>query len=381
MDLACYLVTAVLVEGRSAREVAKSHGVSKSWVYELLARYRAEGEAGLVPRSKRPMRSPRRIADLFEDEIVAMRKELTDMGFDAGPQTIYTHLAGRHGEVPSVSTIWRILKARGFVTPQPQKRPRSSYIRFVAELPNQCWQTDVTHVLLADGGEVEVLNVEDDHSRLCVASVARAVYTSREVVRVFYQAAAQWGLPESVLSDNGAVFTASYRGGRAAMETELLALGITFKHSRPYHPQTCGKVERFHQTMKKFLQKQDPPETIDDLQAQLDRFVAYYNDVRPHRALGRRTPRVAFDARTKAAPSKAGLEVDGYRVRHDKVDKNGRVTLRYKSRLHHIGVGRPHKGRRVIVLVAGTDIRVLAEDGELIRQLTLDPSRDYQSQG
>ena len=138
MDLARYLVTAVLVEGRSAREVAKSHGVSKSWVYELLARYRAEGEAGLVPRSKRPMRSPRRIADLFEDEIVAMRKELTDMGFDAGPQTIYTHLAGRHGEVPSVSTIWRILKARGFVTPQPQKRPRSSYIRFVAELPNQC---------------------------------------------------------------------------------------------------------------------------------------------------------------------------------------------------------------------------------------------------
>ena len=165
------------------------------------------------------------------------------------------------------------------------------------------------------------------------------------------------------------------------METELVALGITFKHSRPYHPQTCGKVERFHQTMKKFLERQDPPETIDDLQAQLDRCAAYYNDVRPHRALSRRTPRSVFDARTIARPTKAGLDVDGYRVRHDKVDKNGRVTLRYKSRLHHIGIGRPHKGRRVIVLVAGTDVRVLAEDGELLRQLTLDPSRDYQSQG
>jgi len=201
MDLARYLVTAVLVEGRSPREVAKSHGVSKSWVYELLARYRAEGEAGLVPRSKRPVRSPTRITDVFEDEIVAMRKELTDMGFDAGPQTIAYHLSQRHQDVPSVSTIWRVLKARGFVTPQPHKRPRSSYIRFVAELPNECWQTDVTHVLLADGSEVEVLNVEDDHSRLCVASVARSVYTSPEVVRVFYEAAAQFGFPESVLSD------------------------------------------------------------------------------------------------------------------------------------------------------------------------------------
>jgi transposase len=200
MDLARYLVTAVLVEGRSPREVAKSHGVSKSWVYELLARYRAEGEAGLVPRSKRPVRSPTRITDVFEDEIVAMRKELTDMGFDAGPQTIAYHLSQRHQDVPSVSTIWRVLKARGFVTPQPHKRPRSSYIRFVAELPNECWQTDVTHVLLADGSEVEVLNVEDDHSRLCVASVARSVYTSPEVVRVFYEAAAQFGFPESVLN-------------------------------------------------------------------------------------------------------------------------------------------------------------------------------------
>ena len=113
------------------------------------------------------------------------------------------------------------------------------------------------------------------------------------------------------------------------METELLALGIVFKHSKPYHPQTCGKVERFHQTMKKYLDRQDPPADIAELQGHLDRFVEYYNEVRPHRALGRKTPRSAFEARTKAHPSRPGIVVEGYRVRHDKVDRAGKVTLRY----------------------------------------------------
>jgi hypothetical protein len=166
------------------------------------------------------------------------------------------------------------------------------------------------------------------------------------------------------------------------MQTELLALGIDYRHSRPYHPQTCGKVERFHQTMKGFLAKQPKAPSIEQLQAQVDRFVCYYNDVRPHRARGRITPRTAFAARDKARPQGPQIRTGaGVRVRRDRIDKNGKVTLRHKTRLHHIGVGHAHKGKRVIMLVDGLDVRVLSEDGELLRHLTLDPSKDYQPQG
>ena len=381
MDMGRYLVEAHLHEGRSVAELAAEHGVHRSWIYKLLARYREEGEAGLVPRSKRPHRSPTQISDLFEDEIIKVRKELLDRGFDAGAITIQSHLSRRWTNTPSVTTIWRVLKARGFVTPQPHKRPRSSYVRFVAELPNELGQTDVTHVSLHDGRQVEILNFIDDHSRLCVASKVFAITTSRDVVRTFTKAAETWGFPASVLSDNGAIFTASYRNGIAAMESELLSRGIEFKHSRPYHPQTCGKVERFHQTMKKFLEKQDPAASTRQLQRQLDRFVQYYNEVRPHRAINRRTPMEAFEARTKARPRRRGIDVDGYRVRHDKVDDYGSVTLRSESRLHHIGVGRRFARQRVTMLVAGRDIRILDETNQFIRRLTLDPTRDYQRQG
>jgi transposase InsO family protein len=287
-----------------------------------------------------------------------------------------------HYVVPSVSTIYRVLRRRGFITPEPHKRPRSSWIRFEAALPNECWQSDVTHGTLADDAEVEIINFIDDYSRVVLASRAVDVATSRLVLRTFHEAAKRWGFPASVLSDNGAVYTASYRGGRSAMESELLGLGILFKHSRPYHPQTCGKVERFHQTLKIFLTKQPRAATIEALQAQIDRFSAYYNEVRPHRARGRITPKDAFDSRDKARPSGAKINVaNETRVRHDKVDGHGAITIRHRSKLHHIGIGRDFVGTRVIVLVDGLDIRILREDGESLRQLTLDPSKDYQGTG
>jgi hypothetical protein len=142
----------------------------------------------------------------------------------------------------------------------------------------------------------------------------------------------------------------------------------------------CGKVERFHQTLKKFLERNDAPQSISELQVLLDRFVVYYNSVRPHRALGRRTPAEAYEARTKARPSREPVDVEGYRVRHDKVDDSGKVTLRYAGRLYHLGVGRPYKRTRVVLLVAGKEVRVLNERHRLIRALTLDPARSYQPQ-
>jgi transposase InsO family protein len=262
VDLGRFLIETHLRTGRPIKELAASHEVSASWLFKLLARYRREGPAGLEPRSRRPHTSPTRIADLFETEIVALHKQLADAGFDAGAATIQAHLAQRHQPPPSISTVFRVLKTRGFVTLQPHKRPRSSFSRFCAELPNQTWQADTTHVTL-DGGEAfEVLNMIDDHSRLCVASRAMRTVTAVDVVRVLHQAAATWGYPASLLSDNGLIFS-TQRHHQVAGTTEqaLFALGIEAKHSRPYHPQTCGKVERFHQTEKNTWppKRQSPP--------------------------------------------------------------------------------------------------------------------------
>lgn len=386
MDLAGYVVNAVLVERRSVAEVAAAHDVSRSWLYELLARYREHGEAGLTPASRRPRSSPTRVPAAMEEEIVALRKSLAEEGFDAGAATIRYHLQCRHrrrrAAAPSVATIWRVLSRRGFVVAQPHKRPRSSWKRFAAELPNECWQADTTHWALAEGTDVEILNVLDDHSRLLVASRAFATTKAADVVETFHLGVAAHGVPASVLTDNGAIFTAESRHGRCAMETELARLAVDYKHSRPYHPQTCGKVERFHQTLKKYLARQRRPETLGELQAQLDRFATYYNTVRPHRGIGRRTPAEAFAARAKATPKNPPVLAEGHhRVRRDRIDKTGCVTLRYRSKLLHIGIGRVHAGVRVLLLVNDLDVRVITEDGELLRQLTLDPTKTYQPTG
>ncbi len=374
MGMAAYLVEAHLREGRPVAELARSHGVHRSWIYKLLARYRAEGEKGLEPRSRRPRHSPSKTSERWVAEILALRAELSKEGFDAGAQTIHAHLSRDHPDVPSPSSIWRVLKAEGLVTPQPHKRPRSSYMRFCAQLPNECWQTDITCF-----GELEIIGVIDDHSRLCVAARAFAQVKVADVVATFYEAASRYGLPQSLLSDNGAVYTAAPRNGRCAIESELLALGILYKHSRPYHPQTCGKIERFHQTLKRHLGAQPPAGSPSELQPQIDRFIAYYNEERPHRAIARRAPAEAYGARMKAAPQGNGHPpARHYRVRHDKVDGGGTITLRYKSRLYHVGLGRAHKRRRVLVLVADRDVRVLSVECEILRQLVLDPSRDYQ---
>jgi transposase InsO family protein len=247
-------------------------------------------------------------------------------------------------ETPSISTIYRVLRARGFIDPEPHKRPKTSWKRFEADFPNECWQGDVTHVEVADGVVYEVLNIVDDHSRVCVASRVFASTRSPDVVRTLHKAAARWGYPRRFLSDNGRIFTTPLGAGVGALETELFSLGIETRHARPYHPQTCGKVERFHETMKKFLAKQEPATTKKLLQGQLNRFGEYYNTRRPHRSLGDRTPLEVFMAREKAGPVGQRIDAAGYRIRHDKVDPSGSVTLRYKGKLHHIGVGSPYAG-------------------------------------
>jgi len=384
MSLAELVITSVKLEGRTKSEVARDYRVSRYWVHQLVRRYETEGEAAFEPRSKRPRGNARAISLEVEDRIIRLRKDLAKNGLDAGAETIRVHLQRDPTltRIPATSTIWRILTRRGFVTPQPRKRPKGSGTRFCAAMPNERWQADTTHWQLADGTAVEILNIEDDHSRLDLASDARITTTGEDVLASFRRAFGRHGVPARVLTDNGAIFTGKpRRGGRVALELELDLLRVRFDHSRPYHPQTCGKVERFHQTQKKWLAAQTPATTIEQLQRQLDRFRRYYNQVRPHRALDRRTPAEAYAARPKAQP--AGPRIPPhYRVRRDRADKLGVVTLRYDSQLRHIGLGREHARKVVRMLIADLAIRVIdAETGELLRELTLDPTKDYQPLG
>ncbi len=379
--LARYVVDAVVLEGRSAREVAKAHGISKSWIYELIARYKAGGYQALEPRSKKPRSCKHGTRQETIDAILALRAQLHAEGHDCGAATIAYRLAQKIKDVPSRATIWRILGREGLIVPEPQKRPRSSLIRFEADLPNETWQTDVTHWQLAGGQHAEILNTIDDHSRLFLASEAYPTVKAPDVVDTFHKAIELHGLPASLLSDNGAVFTATPRKGKVLLQTELERLGITSKNSRPYHPQTCGKIERLHQTLKRYLARRPPAKTLAELQTQLDAFVHYYNNIRPHRALDGRTPLQAYNNRIKARPASQPTAGTHFRVRHDKVNTNGKVTLRYHSRLHHIGIGRAHKHRQIKLLIADRDIRIIdPHNGELLRQLTLNPNRDYQPQ-
>jgi len=380
VDKARYLVEAHGLEGRSVSELATAHGVHRSWIYKLLARYRDGGLDALEPRSRKPRSCKHETSPEIVDAILALRSELAAQGHDAGAETIAYHLARQYEGIPSVTTIWRILRREGLVVRQRQKRPHSSLIRFQAELPNEMWQADITAWQLAGGEVVEIIDVIDDHSRLHLACDAYSRVKAADVVQSFQHAAELHGLPESFLSDNGAVFVGGYRRGKVGLEYELERLHIQFKNSRPYHPQTCGKVERLHQTLKRYLAKQPLAKTLTELQRQLDAFRHYYNHIRPHRALSRRTPLQAYSARVKARPAGAG-PATYFRVREDRVDDTGKVSLRYESRLYHIGLGRAHKGRAVRLLIADQEIRVIDANGELIRELTLDPSRCYQPLG
>jgi transposase InsO family protein len=244
MSLAELVIVSVKVEGRTKSEVAREYKISRYWVQQLVRRYETEGVAAFQPRSRRPHTNPRAISSDLEDRIVRLRKDLSKQGLDAGAETIRAHLAGGNVDrLPSTSTIWRVLNRRGFVTPQPKKRPKGAGKRFCAEQPNERWQADITHWQLADNTSVEILNIIDDHSRLDLVSKARVTTTGPEVLTSFRQAFRRYAIPASVLSDNGAVFTGKpRRGGRVALEIELDLLGVRFHHSRPYHPQTCGKV-------------------------------------------------------------------------------------------------------------------------------------------
>ena len=325
--------------------------------------------------------SPTRVSDVLNQQIVNLRVELAKQGLDAGPHTIQWHLKQHHQITVSVSTIRRRLVGAGLVEANPKKKPKRNYTRFEADLPNETWQSDFTHIWLANGSDTETITWLDDHSRYALHVSCHRRITGPIVVDTFNKTAQTHGFPASVLTDNGMVYTtrfAGYRGGRNGLETRLGELNITQKHTRPNHPTTSGKVERFQQTMKKWLTARPPANTIADLQTLLDEFVDIYNQRRVHTSIGKVTPDVAYNRLPKDVPHNTGAG-NHHRIRHDRIDKTGTVSLRRAGRMHHISLGRPLKDTPVILIIDDLDIRVVNKTtGELIRHLKLNPNIGYQ---
>jgi len=361
----------------------RSTGVSRKTFYKWAARYRAEGIAGLEERPRRPRAAPSRTPDDVELLIVAVRARLAESGLDHGARTVHWHLerdpAMRDRHVPSFGTVHRVLVRHGVVEPQPRKRPTSSWHRFEAPAPNEWWQIDATEWATA-AGMMSVFNIIDDHSRVLTRSRAVTHATTAEAWTTFCQAAQQWGLPTSVLSDNGLCFSGKLRQFEVAFEANLRDAGIRPITSRPFHPQTTGKVERFQRTLKTWLRCQPLAATVEDLQDQLDRFSHVYNHERPHQGIGRVTPASRWHGTARSQPANHPLDHPVFTrptIHTTKVCSSGNVRI---GRALSIGLGAPYIGTDATVIIDEHHATVFVND-QLVRHLTIDHTRYYQPTG
>jgi transposase InsO family protein len=384
MDVRLLIATWPEVSPRGAvTRFCDEHQLSRSWFYEIRARGLEEPvEQVVFPRSRRPTTNKVAVGLEVEDLAVRVRKELEDGGWDHGPLSVRHELQRLGVKAPSRSTLARIFLARGLVTPQPQKRPKSSYKRFTFPAPNACWQIDATEWELLDGTMVVIFQVLDDHSRYELASLAASGETSEDALTVVREALEAFGTPQLVLTDNGAALNPERRGSVGQLATFLRTLGIKPITSRPYHPETCGKNERIHQTLKRYLAKQPRAATLQELQAQLDAFDDYYNHRRPHQALGMRTPAQAWqDTPAAPAPTPPTAQTTPTAPRieltHPITNQSGKVSIAGNS----IHVGFEHRGHRLVALRQGQHLDLFTADGTHVRSLDLEPGKHFYPSG
>lgn len=359
-------------ERLDVRATCRELGISRPTFYKYAARFAETGLDGLFERSRRPRSSPTQTPAAVEDRICWWRKTLGDDGWDNGAQSIAYRMARAGEDPPSVRTIHRVLVRRGLVEPAPDKRPRSSYQSFSFARTNDCWQTDATECRLADGTVATVFHLLDDASRKALRSVAAVAENGFAAWACVSAALTEFGIPAMFLSDNGAAFSAKLRGGETELERKLRALGVRVVTSSPYHPQTCGKVERYHQTFKKWLTTQDQPATIRQLQTLADTFDGLYNSERPHSSLAGATPDEAW-ARTDQAP--APTEPIDPSTRTSTVTVSARGAVRVGR--YDVQIGCEWTAATVTVIVTGNHIGIF-HGRRHIRSLELDPTRRYQ---
>jgi transposase InsO family protein len=362
------LIVEVDLKGLNVTEFCREHGISTWFFYQLRKRYAAEGEAGLELRSRSPKVVANRTPEWVEDVIVDLRKELDEAGLDAGAATIWSHLEDRLGAdvgVPSEATIWRVLTRRGFITPEPHKAPQHAYRTFQADWANECWQLDDIDWELEDGSLVKIITLIDDCTRLCPGLKAALSANGEAAFEAMSAAATKWGWPQRFLSDNAKAY-------KHTLAAAVGALGVDHRHGRSYHPQTQGKVERFHQTLQKWLRAQPRAATLDQLQTQLDTFVDIYNNQRPHRAIGRRTPADVYADTPKTGPADRPIGTPTHT--HKVTVSNGAC---YINKRYTITVGAAHNGHHATVIITGLSCHIFIA-GRLIRHLQLDPTRRNQ---
>lgn len=311
------------------------HGISRETFYAIRKRAAEDGPAAaLEPRSRRPRSSPSRVADDVVQRAVGVRAALEASGLDHGPISVHEKMRSLGMEpVPSTASLSRIFRDQGVAKIEPRKKPRASYRRFVYPAPNACWQLDATEYVLTGGRKCVIFQLIDDHSRLAIASHVSWGETSEGAIAVVSKGIAAHGVPQRLLSDNGAALNPSRRGVLGQLVAYLRSLGVEPITGKPYKPTTQGKNERFHQTLFRFLDKQPLAETLEQLQTQVDAFDLIYNTERPHQALpGRVTPATAWAATPVVEPPRpipqpaAPTGDDG--IRMTRIHDNGTVYAR-----------------------------------------------------
>jgi len=340
-------------------EFCRLHGVSTWFFWDLRRRHRREGDLVMTPKSRAPHHPAGRTPAEIEDAIVAKRKDLNDDGLDAGAASIAFYLRDLAG-LPSEATIWRILTARGLITAQPAKAPKSGR-SWTAQRANECWALDDTDWILADGTPVKILDVIDDHSRYCVAATAMLSCNGAAALAVLAGAAPFLGWPERFWSDNAKAF-------KLTLATALAPIGVAASHSRPHHPQSNGKIERFHQTLQTWLARRPRCTTIAELQHQLEQFRVVYNTQRPHRSLDRRFPADVWTSAPKSGPATRPLGTPT--TVYDTIAHGSRAF----AGPYAITIGAAHDGQHALTVITDTNCHVFV-NGHLVRQLTLTPGR------
>ncbi|MDZ4264633.1 MAG: IS481 family transposase [Mycobacterium sp.] len=366
--------TAYVGEIVNVSQFCRDHQISRQTFYKWRRQFLADGIDGLHERSRRPKSCPGKTPAAVEELVVRTRKNLLEQGLDHGPQSIVWALQRRGKPAPSRSTVSRILTRRGLITPQPRKRPKSATKRFCYTRPNDCWQSDWTGWQLADRAPVAIAGTLDDHSRYAVGLRAGpGDGTAALVWSVMLAGIAECGIPAMSLADNGYVYTGRLRGFEVDFEANLRALGTRTINSTPRHPQTCGKIERFWQTLKKWLRAQPVPTNLAELNILLDRFRQYYNHHRPHRALKGATPAEAFAATTPARPADRPLPGPVFVGYHQVVEDSGVIFIAP----YRVNVGRRWGGHWCHSIRDGDHI-VIISGTTLVRDFNADPGRYYQ---
>jgi transposase InsO family protein len=355
-------------------QFCRDQQISRQTFYKFRRRFGAEGLAGLADRSRRPNSSPGQTPAAVEEAVLRKRKQLFEQGLDHGPQSIVWALEREQMPVGSRATVWRILTRHGLIIAAPHKRPKSATKRFCFRRPNECWQSDWTQWSLADGTAVAIAATLDDHSRYLPALQADIGQGTAELVwSVMLAAITECGVPAMSLTDNGLVYTGRRLAFESAFEANLRTLGTHTINSTPAHPQTCGKIERFWQTLKKWLRARPAPVTLAALNKLLARFRDFYNHQRPHRALRGATPAESFTATAKARPAAQPLPAPVFVSRHTVGETSGKLHVAP----YRINVGLRWAGHACDVIRQGDDIAIFSGT-TLVRELTADPTRQYQ---